>query len=69
MYGIDHTARAKGHVTFLDPLYIPEDIPAGVCIVIVSLRWASKTRLTELKEHFYGVGIDWLKEVISEECL
>lgn len=33
--GIDHAARAKGHVTFLDSLFIPEEIPAGVCIVIV----------------------------------
>lgn len=33
--GIDHAARAKGHVTFLHSLYIPEEVPAGVCIVIV----------------------------------
>lgn len=33
--GIDHAARAKNTVSFLGSLYLPEEIPDGVCFVIV----------------------------------
>lgn len=33
--GIDHAARSKKDVTFLSSLYLPEEIPNGVCIIIV----------------------------------
>lgn len=33
--GIDHAARAKNVVSFLDSLYLPEEIPDGICVIIV----------------------------------
>ena len=33
--GIDHAARSKKDITFLSSLYLPEEIPEGVCIIIV----------------------------------
>lgn len=36
--GIDHAARAKNVVSFLDSLYLPEEIPDGICVIIVILR-------------------------------
>lgn len=33
--GIDHAARAKNAVSFLDSLYLPEEVPDGICIIIV----------------------------------
>lgn len=30
--GIDHAARAKNVVSFLDSLYLPEEIPDGICV-------------------------------------
>lgn len=33
--GIDHAARAKNVVSFLDSLYLPEEIPDGICVIIL----------------------------------
>lgn len=33
--GIDHAARAKNNISFLPSLLLPEEIPDGVCFVIV----------------------------------
>jgi len=33
--GIDHAARAKSSLSFLSSLFLPEEVPDGVCFVIV----------------------------------
>ena len=33
--GIDHAARAKSNISFLSSLFLPEEVPDGVCVIIV----------------------------------
>ncbi len=48
--GIDHAARSQCNVSFLDSLFLPEEIPDGVCFVIVG-------QPTDMYERYP----DWLK--------
>lgn len=50
--GIDHAARAKNVVSFLDSLYLPEEIPDGICVIIVGQpATCNQSRYPHLDNH------------------